>query len=523
MTNTDKNSALTASTLGPQNSSAIKLSDLDATVLCLGIIWHPSRDRIGEVARLVFDKAGNAELSRLVPIFGHPNEDTSHPLLDKHISRTPITIFRHGPRSFRFSYSKPSVRVTVNGRSIAETFTAEMDELGADIVINIADTVVLSLFYASTSLFNQNQDTDLGFLGISRSLTDIRGSIQQIANTEIPVLIRGETGTGKELIARAIHDASTSGSQELVTFNMATLSSELAPAELFGVKKGAFTGADHDKIGLFEQADEGTLFLDEIGDTPPSVQPMLLRALELGEIRPVGGTKTRKVHTRIIAATDRDLDAHDGKPAFNQPLLQRLQGLTIDIPPLRERRIDIGLLLQLMLKDFPQVYAAISAGMVEELAMYNWPGNVRELHNIARSLSLGQPVRLQAASVEPTHNKTIKDPAPPPTRQTRTGSYKHITEVDEASLLSALNETDWVIMDAARKLGISRTSLYELMAKSSVVRRVEDISTDELRTVIASVPGGVSAWAKHLRVGKSALQRKVRQISSSYAPPRASG
>ncbi|MDZ7859319.1 MAG: sigma 54-interacting transcriptional regulator [Candidatus Krumholzibacteriota bacterium] len=232
-----------------------------------------------------------------------------------------------------------------------------------------------------------------GIIGKSKSMLDIFSTIKKIALFDTTVLITGSTGTGKELIAKAIHYNSKRKDNELVTINCSAMPAELLESELFGHKKGSFTGASNDKPGLFETASGGTIFLDEIGDMPETLQVKLLRTLQEGEIRRVGENLTRKVNVRIIAATNRNLEAHAEKGGFRRDLFYRLNVVPITIPPLRDRQEDILPLVVHFLdkysKKMKKGEVSISPEVTKLFLSYQWPGNVRELENsIERALAL---------------------------------------------------------------------------------------------------------------------------------------
>jgi two-component system response regulator HupR/HoxA len=218
----------------------------------------------------------------------------------------------------------------------------------------------------------------------------VRDAITRFARLDAPVLITGETGTGKELVARALHQASDHRDRPFTPVNCGSIAEALLESEMFGHEKGAFTGADKASKGLFDETGQGTIFLDEIGDISPRLQSALLRVLETGEIRAVGSARTRSIHCRVIAATNADLDAMSEQGKFRRDLLYRIQRLCIHVPPLRERRDDILLLARHFL-DLGRrigVHAALSRDLVETLRAYDWPGNVRELRNVIERMRL---------------------------------------------------------------------------------------------------------------------------------------
>lgn len=250
-----------------------------------------------------------------------------------------------------------------------------------------------------------------GFAALIRApdspLNEVCALAQKIAIHDISVLITGESGTGKELLARAIHYASPRAERAFVVENCGALPDTLLEAELFGHKKGAFTGAYEDRIGLFQQADGGTLFLDEIGDTSPALQVKLLRALQEGEVRPLGGARPVKVDVRIIAATNRDLEADVAQGRFREDLYYRIAGVTLTMPPLRERPQDIPLLVAALVEKSALAGRQFSSAALELLLRHRWPGNVRELHNeVMRALALSDGDEIAPQALSPRLRRT---------------------------------------------------------------------------------------------------------------------
>ena len=296
-------------------------------------------------------------------------------------------------------------------------------------------------------------------------LADIIDMAGRVAAFDISVLITGESGTGKELLARAIHYNSPRGDKPFVVENCGALPDQLLESELFGCKKGAFTGAYEDRIGLFEQANGGTIFLDEIGETSPAFQVKLLRVLQEGEIRPLGARLTRKVDVRVIAATNRTLEDEVREKHFRRDLYYRLAAFPLHIPPLRERPMDIHLLAERLLaetrKGFGKPVRAFSDDALAVLKSYDWPGNVRELQNeIQRMVALAETDMLELGLVSPR----IRARACPGGRaiaeshQRRT--LKDQVEALEAQILGdALARHRWNISRVADELGLSRVGL----------------------------------------------------------------
>ncbi len=241
------------------------------------------------------------------------------------------------------------------------------------------------------SSFIDNRSGYSFIIGESKSMLEIFQIIDKISGTNSTVLILGESGTGKELIARAVHNTSTRSAMPFVKVNCTAMPENLLESELFGHEKGAFTGADEAKKGLFEVADHGTIFLDEIGSVPMSMQVKLLRALQEKEIRRVGSTKDRKIDVRVIAATNEDLHARIAANEFREDLFFRLSVIPINIPSLRERKTDIPLLVKHFVNEFEQEHGrriAISEEAMKSLTEYSWPGNIRQLENLMKRLAI---------------------------------------------------------------------------------------------------------------------------------------
>ncbi len=233
---------------------------------------------------------------------------------------------------------------------------------------------------------------DSGIIGTSEGIEQVLEMIVQVAPVDISVLITGESGTGKEMVAKAIHKQSRRSSKPLVTVNCGAIPEGIIESELFGHKKGAFTGAAEDRKGYFEEADNGTVFLDEIGEMPVETQVKLLRVLESGEFMRVGDAKTRKVDVRMIAATNKNLAEESDKGRFRRDLYYRLRTVTIDVPPLRQRLEDIDLLTERFALLFSRsndiVFRGFSSDAIRVMKQYDWPGNIRELRNFVESVIL---------------------------------------------------------------------------------------------------------------------------------------
>jgi Nif-specific regulatory protein len=297
-------------------------------------------------------------------------------------------------------------------------------------------------------------------VGSGGALGRVLGIVRKVAKSNTTVLIRGETGTGKELIAGAIHHNSLRASRNFVRVNCAALQENLLESELFGHEKGAFTGADKQRIGRFEQADGGTLFLDEVGDMSPNTQAKILRVLQEHEFERLGGTRTLKVDVRLIAASNRNLAAMVSSGHFREDLYYRLNVVSIDMPPLRERKEDIPALTTFFISRFSgelkKRIDGISADAEKMLMRYNWPGNIRELENaIERAMLLTEGATITASDLRLGESvTTAADPDASP--------FVHIPpagialeEIERRALVEALKMSNWVQKDAAELLSIS--------------------------------------------------------------------
>ncbi len=308
------------------------------------------------------------------------------------------------------------------------------------------------------------------FIGASQQMEKVRKLISLVAPSNTPVLILGETGTGKELAAMAIHDLSPCSGHPFVTVNSSALQETMLESELFGYKKGAFTGAENDKLGLLEIANHGTFFVDEVGDMGFNIQGKVLRALETGAFRKLGDTKEIKVDVRFIFATNKNLNEEVEKSTFRKDLLFRINTFVINLPPLRERKDDIPLLVDYFLANFQKgEKKQFSKEAIELLMAYEWPGNVRELANVVeRALLLSTsdaeiaPDNLFEGIVKPFC--TTKSPPDRPQRTT----MLTLAGMEAEYIQTVLRSVGGNKSMAARLLGISRRALYDKIGTSPI-------------------------------------------------------
>jgi formate hydrogenlyase transcriptional activator len=305
-----------------------------------------------------------------------------------------------------------------------------------------------------------------GMIGASEALKRVLAHVQTVASTDSTVLLEGETGTGKELISQAIHTLSQRKARNFVKVNCAAIPLGLLESELFGHERGAFTGAITRKVGRFELADKGTLFLDEVGDIPLELQAKLLRALQEQEFERLGSTQTQRVDVRFVAATNRNLAQMVSGKEFREDLYFRLNVFPIVIPPLRERREDIPLLVEFFVQEFSRrmnrQIDTILASTMEQLTDYPWPGNIRELQNfIERAVILTTGSTLRAPLGD------LKSPVELESAATT------LKQVESGHILKILRQTRWVVggpRGAAARLGLKRTTLMGKMRRLGLSR-----------------------------------------------------
>src|SRR3984885_4969810 len=312
-------------------------------------------------------------------------------------------------------------------------------------------------------------------IGSSPALEAVLDGVKRVAPTSSTVLIQGETGTGKELIARAIHNVSPRCGSPFIKLNCAAIPLDLLESELFGHEKGAFTGAIVQKLGRFELADKGTLFLDEVGDIPPALQPKMLRILQEQEFERLGSSRTHRVDVRLVAATHQDLAEMVRNGQFRRDLYFRLDVFPVRLPPLRERREDIPALVAHFVKSLGQLVGRqinyIPTETMLALRSYDWPGNIRELQNlIERAVIL-------------SNDGVLPNPLPPPEGQRASIFPTGTTLIDSerALILRTLEAVDWVIGGrdgAATRLGLKRTTLIYKMQRHGISRPTLDSDLD---------------------------------------------
>ncbi len=504
-----------------------------APIPTLTILFHPQAPRVGARAYLgQIVRGQEARLSRLEPAFEQPGSQA--PLNDPYLSRRPIR-FLSVPGGIEIRLDEGHTRIALNGEPVDGSRVISLPEIREGAVLEMAGRVVLllHLFVAPRLPVCEPH----GLVGESSAIAQVRAEIHRVADLAVPVLIRGATGTGKELVAQAIHAASRRHRGPFVSVNLGAIPPSLAASELFGAARGAYTGAVQAQDGYFRKAQGGTLFLDEIGETPQEAQASLLRALELGEIQPVGAQSALRVDVRVLAATDADLEQRVQAGTFREPLLHRLAGYSIRLPPLRERRDDIGRLLIHFLR---QELAAtgeleildrgsspllwMKPALMTRLARYDWPGNVRQLRNAVRQLVIGSrglPQLQSSPGLEsllgvslpagpPAAAPAVSDPAP--SSRPAAARRRKPADISQDELLAVLRAHRWRLKRAAEELGISRPSLYVLIERCPAIRKAGDLKVEEIVLCHRECGGDLDLMVERLMVSRDALHRRTREL-----------
>jgi len=491
----------------------------------LVLAFHPDPRRIGECWRAPVSQC--LRINRSEPLLGPAPGDDGPPrsLEDPHVGRDLLSISAV-PGGWQLQRRPGRCRVRVDGQELQDSLLLAPGRMRDGLVLLIAHRVVLHLRLASAADVQELAEAPPGtaeLLGVSPAACRLRRSLAQAARGTGDVLLLGPTGTGKEVAARTIHSLS-SPAAPWVAVNMSVLGPELAAAELFGARRGAYTGAQRDRPGYFQRAAGGTLFLDEIGDTPPSVQAQLLRALQEREVQVLGGAVER-VDLRVLAATE--VDPSRGGSGFRAALRYRLGACEIRLPEISRRREDIAVIAAHSLRhavgagllagpapSLDDLELARWAGCFEELLLRDWPGNIRELLNCLQELIALSGDRLQLpaglpgarAPLEQAAQWSGRGGAATQAALVREPSQPGIEALSDAQFQQLWSEEGGEITAMARRLGVSRQAIYRRRRGVPGCRLAREIPEAELRSVLQRCAGDAAAAARELNVSLAGLQ-----------------
>lgn len=530
----------TAHALLTVGQGALRRSGDRPPIPALTVLCHPDLTRVGDRCLLgELCAHRTVQLSRLFPDFLTPGGGPARPLEDVFLSRTPLRLSTAAGGGVTLDPGTSRTQLEVDDTLVTGPVELRPEQVEEGVVLQLAGRVVLLLHLHRSA--EEGHAERFGLVGESDGMVRVRQAVRQVADLEVPVLLRGETGTGKELVAQAIHAASHRRSGPCLSVNVGAIPPSLAAAELFGAVKGAFTGSIQASAGYFQRAEGGTLFLDEIGETPPEVQVALLRVLETGEIQRVGSQVAQRADVRLVAATDADLESEIRSGRFRAPLLHRLCGFEIVLPPLRERRDDFGRLFCHFLREelarvgelerlcpTPGPEPWLPAALVAMLVRHEWPGNVRQLRNVVRQLvidsrgrerlTIGPPVERVLAEAVTSRRGPVPPPAPrgtvskPPRVGSPVSNRRSPADVGEEELLAALRNHRWKLKPTARALGLARTSLYMLVERHPQVRKAVDLGREELERCFEACGGNVEAMVDRLEVSAAGLRQRLKDL-----------
>ncbi len=490
-------------------------------LLAVSVLYHPDVGRIGERLLVPWRLGERVALDRRGPNFVDPDGRARGPLADRGVSRRALQLTCTS-RGLRVE-SDGELPYRLAGAPLAAVGEIPFERLGKGLLLECSRRVIL---WIDTWKEAPSGEVHAELWGISQAVEILRARITSLGPHDLPVAIAGESGTGKELVARALHACSPRSKRPWVPVNVGALNLSTAAADLFGHARGAFTGADQARPGYFRRAHGGTLFLDEIGSLPDPVQPMLLRALESGEIQPVGEAPSR-VDVRLLTATDADLDQLSDAGRFFRPLLYRIRTTRLVLPPLRARPADIPLLFMRFASRQLESLGALDrleAGespwigrrIVDALLQHRWPGNVRELRNVAVQMvieSIESPRARLPEHFSAERGGRLSDPiaalrdiTAPPAVEGRDWA------VPPDALVEALRRHRWRVRPVADELGVARNTVYAMMGRLGI-RRPGDLTRDDIFEALAAVGRpDAAAIAARLEVSERGLKLRMRAL-----------
>jgi DNA-binding NtrC family response regulator len=503
-------------TLVPTSGDHPTRGDGEKRLPTLRILFHPDLHRIGGATPCgLFTPGQELVIGRLEPGFLDPDGGPSHPLDDPCISREQLSVTWTSADTFaiRSIGARQIELLRLDGSSLSAGQAA-----GPGTVIAIGDRALLLLEMGC----NRQGQERLGLDGDSELMWSLRNKISGAAVSDSTVLVHGESGVGKELVARAIHDSGARRDQPWLVLNCAAIPENLLESELFGHVRGAFTGADADKIGLFRAAEGGTLFLDEIGELPLALQGKMLRVLQEHAVRPVGGVTELPVQARVIAATNRDLGQEVTSGRFREDLYYRLTTLMIQVPPLRQRREDIPQLFCRLFAECTRRHPELERfwcppsqhtpplpmSFVKDLLTAQFSGNVRHLRNIVERCAVANLQSKAFAVPQEVRDELLDRPLPSTGPDASAGDAR---EIDDKELLLLLEQHDYVQRRVAQVLGVSHTTIDRRMRELGL-RRPKDIPAEELEQAAVRTGNDLDQMARLLKVSRRGLKLRLTAL-----------
>ncbi len=478
------------------------------------VLYHLDPSRVGDMCALPLGKGASHDISRVEPLFA-----SGASLDDPYLSRSPLILADAGYGAITLTPATDRVLYTVDGNAGDGATKVEPAQLDAGVVVSVGERILLLL---ERGLRDPCAVEALGMLGVSRGTERLRATITKLAPQAQPVLLYGQSGTGKELAARALHEVSDRRDGPFITANLAAVVGSTAASQLFGHTKGAFTGADSNAGGFFGQAEGGTLFLDEIGEASLALQALLLRVLESGEVQPVGGT-ARVADVRVVTATNADLEGMVESGEFRVALYHRLVNAAVHLEPLRDRRADVGVQLvrsldelasQQMHPEATEDAPWLSIELMETLLGLDWPGNTRQLIAFARHLAT-EYGDAAAAALDDRWRGMLTERAPPAesgvATQVDSRREESATNDGPSDVRAVLAAHGYRIEPAAKALGMAKNTLYAELHRAGIPV-AKDLTAEQIAAARAAVGDDVAAIAAKLEVSLSGLRRRIKAL-----------
>lgn len=476
----------------------------------LVIATHPDRTRIGERAALMdLHNQDNDYLSRVKPEFAK-NGNVGRALLDEFISRSPIIFQRESGDRIRLKAHSTKTRVTIAGRAVQDEYILQERELDNGVVIGLNHRIVLLL--KLLPLHDSAVDDNDVLFGISSDIRAIRQRVEQLAGMTLPVMIRGAAGVGKQQAAYAIHQASKGKSQPFISVNLAAIHDAVAEVELFGSARNGTR-----QPGYFEQANGGTIVLEDIEDASISVHRLLYTILQSQSVVPVGTDEALPINCRIMLTSHQDPAGIEENSILSM-LIEKLSAYQLFIPPLTERREDIGLLFDYFVREqWRKLYSGrvhdvkIPGELMSQLLTFHWPGNVRQLRNVARQVVIDSREQEQL-HLDPQLLSMLKPGAANGHWEEEPGVQRKPNSVSRDELLQTLRACRFELQATAKKLGISRASVYQLIQRFEGVRTAQDLSEDEIKESYELNRSDTEKMMWDLQVSQIGLRRRLKSL-----------